>query len=740
MSTAAPPKPWICPRCTFQNTLQSPACDVCRFRRAGVGTSLVENHGAQKKPVTRAIPLSTLHRYITRVNCQIGVGEVHPQMGSLGFGATPLPPKGVGFRVWAPGAIFVGVAGSFNGWAPCVHLLHPEPDGDYCFSGIIPNAKVGDNYAYTIYTSLQSATPLPTQAAPTHLPNCAYVVKNDPRGRYLVAMPLSVIHESVARGLQLESQLPPPSSRDSFAYYVDTVVYRAADYNWTGINWCRPPLDQVVMYEINIHSFTEFGTFRAAIQRLPYLRQLGVNCIALMPHTQDLHDTCWGYDPVSLHAMHDSTGSPADLCAFIDSCHLHGIAVIFDFVANHMPDKNVLVGYGATKDHHLGAYFPADRGLRGSDFGLRFNLSHPRVRDYLTSALLLWIQEYRFDGVRVDSTGTLRAGPRGLGNGDDLISAWSLMQEWTSILRHHFPGRYIIAEDLQHTSLINTACAGFDAQWDSHYFFALYKACTSNHDHTRDLNELTDAISRTYLRTCCDRIIYTENHDTIPGDRQRRLTTAIGDGNAPAIALRRSLLSLGLLMTSPGIPLILQGQEYGETRGPLWPIPPVVDWAGPTNEVGGAVFQTLAILARLRSNSLGVTKGLTGAGCRVTHNNSHETTRVFVCHRWHTGGPGDDTMVLCNLCHNTFKTYQVGVPRAGLWHIRCNTAVSPLGIGMTGGLPEVFERDEGPTDGSQFAVAKEGWYDKLPFSISVRLCGYSVCVLSQDPVIPVIPL
>ncbi|RYD70072.1 MAG: malto-oligosyltrehalose trehalohydrolase, partial [Verrucomicrobiaceae bacterium] len=117
-------------------------------------------------------------------------------------------------------------------------------------------------------------------------------------------------------------------------------------YHWNDATWQRPPFRDLAIYELHIGTFTPEGTFSAAIGKLPYLRELGVTAIEIMPVADFPGDRGWGYDGVQLYAPARCYGSPDDLRALVDAAHQAGIAVILDVVYNHFgPDGNYLTQF-----------------------------------------------------------------------------------------------------------------------------------------------------------------------------------------------------------------------------------------------------------------------------------------------------------------------------------------------------------------------------------------------------------
>jgi maltooligosyltrehalose trehalohydrolase len=125
-----------------------------------------------------------------------------------------------------------------------------------------------------------------------------------------------------------------------------SVVVDPASYVWHDANWSRPAYRDLVIYELHIGTFTPEGTYLAAIEKLGYLKRLGVRAIEIMPIGDFPGERNWGYDGVMIYAPTRAYGEPNDLRALVDAAHQHGIAVILDVVYNHFgPDGNYL---GAT--------------------------------------------------------------------------------------------------------------------------------------------------------------------------------------------------------------------------------------------------------------------------------------------------------------------------------------------------------------------------------------------------------
>ena len=164
----------------------------------------------------------------------------------------------------------------------------------------------------------------------------------------------------------------------------------AGSFSWTDDSWSGLALDELVIYELHVGTFTEQGTFDGVIDLLPYLSSLGITAIELMPVAQFPGRRNWGYDGVSLYAPQNTYGGPNGLKRFVDAAHSAGIAVILDVVYNHLgPEGNYL--------HEFGPYF-TDRYATPWGSALNFDGAHcDMVRKYFIHNALYWIDEYHID-------------------------------------------------------------------------------------------------------------------------------------------------------------------------------------------------------------------------------------------------------------------------------------------------------------------------------------------------------
>jgi 1,4-alpha-glucan branching enzyme len=279
-----------------------------------------------------------------------------------------------------------------------------------------------------------------------------------------------------------------------------------------------------------------------------------------------------------------------------------------------------------------------------------------------------------------------------------------------------FPGRIMIAEDLRADGLITTpgsaGGAGFGAQWDGAFVHAVRAALIAVEDEERDIDAVAGVIGVAAERAL-ERVIYTESHDE-DANGSARVPEEIWPGYADSWASRkRASLGAAIVLTSPGIPMLFQGQELIE--GQWFSDDDPVDWTLRHKNPG--LLRLHADLIALRRNHAGTTAGLRGRGVQVHH--LDPATRILAWHRWQQGGPLDDVLVIASFSADTRSDERVGVPRAGRWRIRFNSD-------WDGYDPEFATVEAFDTDSQHIA------WDGMADSIQMSIGSYSVLVLSQD--------
>ena len=504
--------------------------------------------------------------------------------------------------------------------------------------------------------------------------------------------------------------------------YINDLIYDQNSFQWTDQNHKVPNFNSLIIYEAYIQALAGNeieGAFLNSINKLNYLKRLGVNAVELIPITQDAHEKCcWGYDPISLFAVHHTFGSANDLKIFINEAHKRGISVIIDWVPNHICKMSVL---------HEGYFYNKKDERFQTRYGPRPDYANPQVKTYLLDSLRCWLQDFHFDGVRVDSVESMRFITD---SQKRIVEAWTFLQEMTAYVHKEFPDKILIAEDLQNDFRVN-GLMGFDSQWDCSFFCVMLNAAKAFDDINRNPYEIAMALKNRYEASGFGRVIYVESHDTVPEDRQQRIIKSVNpDNKVPdLLAKRRARLVGAVTFVALGIPMLLNGQELMESRGGIWPeiapMPKFDDLEDLSEEVKNS-FKFFSNLIRLRLNVSGCTQGLRGSNIAIIHIHPSSNIPIIAIHRWDKGGPKDDVVVLMNFSNTSFKKegYYIHFPRGGIWTVRlCSEGggygflEKPKGTKFQVNVNTVF--DENKNDGYMFAGR-------------IQLKKYCMLILSQD--------
>jgi 1,4-alpha-glucan branching enzyme len=465
------------------------------------------------------------------------------------------------------------------------------------------------------------------------------------------------------------------------------------------------------------------------LPKLPYLRDLGINAIEIMPVVEFSLDHSWGYNPSQPFSVESALGGPQGLYKFVKAAHAYHIAVILDVVYNHFGPGDLDLwrfdGW-SDADHDGGIYF-YDNGRAHTPWGAtRPDYGRGEVRQYFRDNALFWLNKYRLDGLRFDSAVNIRN--RNGNNNDpagDLPDGWGLLQWINDEIRANQPWKITIAEDLQNNEWITkdtkVGGAGFGSQWDASFVHPIRNAIISGNDADRDMLAIRDALYHGYNGNTVQRVIYTESHDEVANGKSR-VPEAIWPGNADSwFSRKRSTLGAAMVFTAPGIPMIFQGQEFLEDGYFQDTVP--LDWA--RLQAFSGIHLLYRDLIRLRRNWFNRTRGLRGQHVNVHCVNN--TDKVIAFHRWENGGAGDDVMVVANFANRSYDGYNLGMPRAGQWRVRFNSDWQGYGA------------DFGNHMGYD-TVAGGGPKDNMPFQANVGIGPYSVLILSQDTIHEVSPV
>jgi len=435
------------------------------------------------------------------------------------FGASVLAGGGVGFALWAPGAGQVGLEHESEGKA-VMHAMTRDAGGWHRIE--LAQARTGDNYRFCLPDGLRVPDP---------------VARFNPGD----------VHGA--------SQIIDPQA-----------------YEWRHGEWRGRPWEEAVIYELHVGTFTPEGTFAAAQHRLAELAALGITAIELMPVADFPGTRNWGYDGVLLFAPDACYGRPDDLKALVDAAHGLGLMVLLDVVYNHFgPEGN-----------YLHAYCPQFFNTKHeTPWGAAINFDgegNRTVRDFYVHNALYWIEEYHFDGLRLDAVHAIR---------DD--SPKHIVYEIADAL-HEAAGRereiHLVLENdanearyLERDAMLAPVCAS--AQWNDDLHHAAHVLTTGERDGY--YADYADAPLARLGRALAEGFVYQGERSPFRGGKPRGEPSAhlpptafvsflqthdqvgnraFGERLHALGDARHERTALACLLLSPHIPMLFMGEEF----------------------------------------------------------------------------------------------------------------------------------------------------------------------------------
>ena len=390
-----------------------------------------------------------------------------------------------------------------------------------------------------------------------------------------------------------EVLVPDPASRFNLRdVHGPSVVVDPLAFEWKDGDWRGRPWDEAVLYELHIGTFTKEGTFLSAIDKLDYLRDLGVTALEVMPVADFPGRKNWGYDGVLLFAPDSAYGSPEEFKRFIEAAHQRGIMVLLDVVYNHFgPDGNYLHLYAPqffTEHYHT----PWGAAINYDQEGSR------TVRDFMIHNALYWLEEFKLDGLRLDAVHAIR----------DDESEINILNELAQCVREG-PGKsrdihLILENDNNAAHFYLRGKSGkpilYTAQWNDDMHHAAhvlltgerdgyycdyaddpvahlgrsltegfaYQGETSQHHGGKPRGEKTSGVPLTAF------VNFLQNHDQVGNNAFGHRLNKVSD--------ERALVTMtSILLLAPSIPLIFMGQEFAADQ----PFPFFCDFSPPLSEL-----------------------------------------------------------------------------------------------------------------------------------------------------------
>ncbi|MES2183910.1 MAG: malto-oligosyltrehalose trehalohydrolase [Pseudomonadota bacterium] len=443
------------------------------------------------------------------------------------FGATLLPEGGVRFRLWAPAARQVDLVEWQPGGQQVAPAIRTEVRGWY--ECRLPHAAAGTLYQWRI------------------------------DGELVVPDPASRFNPTGPHG--------PSQVVDPHAFAWET--------GWHGRPWA-----EVVLYEMHVGSFTREGTYAAAEARLDALAATGITALELMPLSDFPGRFGWGYDGVLPYAPYAPYGTPDELKHFIQAVHRRGLMVFLDVVYNHFgPDAN-----------YLGVYAPQFFSkVHTNPWGNSLNFDREgsdTVRAFFVQNALYWLEEYRFDGLRLDAIHAIV---------DD--SALDVIDELAQRVHEHITDRHVhLVLENEYNGYHRLPSDGlYDAQWNDDFHHAMFVVLTDDksgyyRDYaTRPVALLARSLTHGFL---------WEGSDRLPGGAHRELCAApaqalgamvnflnnhdqsgnraFGERFGDMVPQEALAVATAIMLLSPATPMLFAGEEFGARTPFLY----FADWEG----------------------------------------------------------------------------------------------------------------------------------------------------------------
>lgn len=368
-----------------------------------------------------------------------------------------------------------------------------------------------------------------------------------------------------------EIERPDPASQSQPKdVHGPSEVIDHSQMNWTDQNWSGVPLEEIIIYELHVGTFTPEGTFEAIIPRLQELSQLGVNAIELMPIGQFPGNRNWGYDGVFPYAAQHSYGGQQGLKNLVNAAHQQGFSIILDVIYNHFgPEGNYMETYGPYfTDTYKTAWGSAINFDKEYSYG---------VRNYFLENAIYWLENFHIDALRLDASDNIFD----MGAKHFLQELAEKVSDFSNKLGRKF---YLTAEnDLSDTKIIRSIKSGgygIDAQWNDAFHHCLHTVLTGEQVGYYQDYGTVELLAKAYKESFVysgqyspfrkrfhgnnssnipgsQFVVFIQNHDQI-GNRM------LGERLTHLVSFEALKLAAGVLFLSPNVPLIFMGEEYAE--------------------------------------------------------------------------------------------------------------------------------------------------------------------------------